>query len=434
MFLFDACSPVESGQAYRFTFHESGAWRYHDHLFPEHTGVIRVESVAGYQPPVLHQVFSALVRAPVLLSGLYNKLFLPEETNLIAGKYTLQDIQSSKDYRTEDALSAALDDLEVLRMVNQLGLREALERVFAASEGESLSQCHLATHYVGRAGFDLMGIKVFEQCDTYCQSGCYHGATERLAVSKSSTELLKALEELCAKRETAFDRYQCFHGIGHGFILYAEHALPTALDACRGLAEKPAQEACYGGVFMENVANSGIKGGVVEPQSAWLSATDPHYPCTLFSDDGTVQTWCYQLQLGWMYVVNRGDVEKTIDSCLSAPEGMVGTCFKSFGRFFTAKNLRDPEQAEHFCSLIPRTYYEDCIRGASKLSVDFFGADTTGQAVAFCKGFSDSTAKSICYDRYTQSLPDLFLSKETQGILCAMFEGPYAEQCIQKLK
>ncbi len=41
--IFDACSPLSPGKSYSFTFMYKGEWRYHDHLRPNKTGIIRVE-------------------------------------------------------------------------------------------------------------------------------------------------------------------------------------------------------------------------------------------------------------------------------------------------------------------------------------------------------------------------------------------------------
>ncbi len=41
--IFDACLPIESGKTYSFTFKYVGEWKYHDHLRPNKTGIIRVE-------------------------------------------------------------------------------------------------------------------------------------------------------------------------------------------------------------------------------------------------------------------------------------------------------------------------------------------------------------------------------------------------------
>jgi plastocyanin len=40
---FDPKKPIPPGQTWCFTFDQEGIWRFHDHLFPEFTGVVRVE-------------------------------------------------------------------------------------------------------------------------------------------------------------------------------------------------------------------------------------------------------------------------------------------------------------------------------------------------------------------------------------------------------
>ncbi len=40
---FDACSGLNTGESWSFTFKEKGQWKYHNHLNPNHTGVIIVE-------------------------------------------------------------------------------------------------------------------------------------------------------------------------------------------------------------------------------------------------------------------------------------------------------------------------------------------------------------------------------------------------------
>lgn len=40
---FDPQGPVRSGEEWCFPFALAGLWRYHDHLFPELTGIVRVQ-------------------------------------------------------------------------------------------------------------------------------------------------------------------------------------------------------------------------------------------------------------------------------------------------------------------------------------------------------------------------------------------------------
>ncbi|BCX15636.1 MAG: hypothetical protein KatS3mg097_528 [Candidatus Parcubacteria bacterium] len=40
---FDACTSIQPGNSWSFTFNKKGSWRYHDHLIPSFTGTIIVE-------------------------------------------------------------------------------------------------------------------------------------------------------------------------------------------------------------------------------------------------------------------------------------------------------------------------------------------------------------------------------------------------------
>lgn len=40
---FDACTEIQPGDSWSFTFNKQGTWKYHDHLSPSHTGTIIVE-------------------------------------------------------------------------------------------------------------------------------------------------------------------------------------------------------------------------------------------------------------------------------------------------------------------------------------------------------------------------------------------------------
>jgi plastocyanin len=41
--IFDACRPISPGKSYSFSFVHEGEWRYHDHLYPNKTGIIIVK-------------------------------------------------------------------------------------------------------------------------------------------------------------------------------------------------------------------------------------------------------------------------------------------------------------------------------------------------------------------------------------------------------
>jgi len=436
-FLFDSCGNVDPEGSYTFTFHTKGNWTFHDHLFPQYIGQVRVQAVEGYEAPQEYITALQFAKIPEQIASIPD-FFLRQIARLgnwltgkkspepLYGPYGAGDLVTYKNYELESATATTADDLETMRMINQIGLARTLEKIVEEAKGQPDTLCHLPAHVVGRAAFDLVGVKVFEGCDLSCHSGCYHGALEKLAASSDPLELFDQARALCSARETVFDRYQCFHGIGHGFMLFSHYKLDEALDACRTLGTNPARDACYGGVFMENLAGDGsIVGATVRR----VSDTDLHYPCSALGNDPTAQQWCYDLQGGRFLFVNQNDFAAASKECLNAPASMQATCFKSLGRSSASGNLDTPQVTEQFCSTVPSAYYDECIVGGSKLAIDFPGPDPDGGAVRFCKGLSSSVAKKVCYDRYTQSLNEMLSSREERLAVCAMFESPYDTSC-----
>ncbi|MBX9765523.1 hypothetical protein K2X83_02690 [Patescibacteria group bacterium] len=428
---FDACRGVEPGETYGFTFDEAGEWKFHDHAHSERRGVVRVEPVTDFRPTPLRHAFSFAVGIPDILRTFFDSA-RSNTGSLIAGKYSYSDLVTSKDYRTESAREATLNELDTLRMVYQIGVSEALRRSASDTEGGSLIRCHTAGHYIGRAGVDLFGVDALRQCDVSCHSGCYHGVMERLGQDENGSQLLKSLIGYCAGLPTEFEQYQCFHGMGHGYMLFSGLDLDQSLRACEETGSESAKFSCYGGVFMENVQQGSGEPGVVghlPGAEKLLSRSDLQYPCTRFISNVPALQMCYNTLVTWIKKALEDDVSAVIETCLEAPEVGRPWCFRSFGRSFAGGDFQFPDRSEHYCGLVPEPYRDDCITGVSKLAVDFYGIDHSGQSVAFCKGLAKREFKEICYNHFTMRLPELFLRETDRLSLCERFESPFNESC-----
>ncbi|MBY0111039.1 hypothetical protein K2Y00_03520 [Patescibacteria group bacterium] len=430
--VFDSCAGITSGNSYSFTFHTQGAWTYHDHLAPTLQGRVTVSPVPQYQEPFLHAAYATIVRFPEHLDFFIRDLFIAPGEERIAGKYTQEDLKTDTDYSVERILDIAENPLEVLRAVHQIGVVEGLSRIFEESGYEATQACHVAAHEVGRAGFQLFGIKVFEQCTTACHSGCYHGALEELATAKNSHDLLQETTAYCGSLATPYERYQCFHGVGHGYMIYSGYDLPAAVHSCRLLGEGN-NVGCYTGVFMENLAQADNNLSGREPLiTTWISPEDAHFPCSQFPDDALVSAMCYSAQISVAHALLQ-DLPEIIEFCNDAPAHARALCFRGIGRELNGFHGQKPSQAEQMCAQVPSSYYSECIIGASKLAIDSLGLDTTAQAAGFCAGFSDTHAKSICYEFYSSYIPTLFISLSTQEGVCARFETPFDAACMESL-
>lgn len=339
------------------------------------------------------------------------------------GSYSAVDLITFTDYRRASVPDLTNDEREIMRMIHQLGLTETMQKV-ASDPGYQKDDgaCHGAAHVVGYAAFDLMGTKALEECTTLCFSGCYHGALQRMSVRTGTGpgELARTLTELCSARTTLFERDQCFHGAGHGFLLQAKYEIDPALLECRSFERPEDIYSCYRGVFMENYVGDG--------NDTRFSRTDLHAPCNRYADDTAAQTACYRMQATHFLTVYEDDFTKASAECLRAPVSMQATCFKRLGQLASVTD--DPSgSTETFCRSVPEKYGNECILGGLGEVIDFNGIDPEGSPAHFCRGLKESEAKDVCYEEYARQLKDLFPDKEERLTLCALFEAPYQESC-----
>lgn len=340
------------------------------------------------------------------------------------GPYIGSDLITTVDYRRVNIPTIIGDELEVMRMIRQLGLSAAMQEVAAdpAYQGRD-GQCHGAAHILGYAAFDLLGTSALASCSTLCFSGCYHGALQRMAlrVGSDTTGAVAELEQLCSTRETVFERLQCFHGAGHGFLLQANYQLVPALAQCRNLTAPGDVYECFMGVFMEHYVGEGSE--------TRMSRTDLHYPCTQFGDDPHVQETCYRMQPTHFLDVYEQNFDQASEECLRAPISMRPACFKRLGQLSGVDTDDPPGKTEAFCATVPAAYMDECITGGLRQVINFNGIDPSGTAAFFCRKLVDADAKRICYEDYAAQLPDLFTDAVTRLSLCDLFEEPYRKTC-----
>ncbi|MEK9176819.1 MAG: hypothetical protein AAB923_00830 [Patescibacteria group bacterium] len=333
-------------------------------------------------------------------------------------------------YDNADIPEVIRDGGETTRMIKKLGLPKTLTLIAHSPAYEfNGGECHAAMHAVGRAAFDLIGIKAFEQCDTSCFSGCYHGVLQELAVRSGSAGLVNEIRILCDARPTVFERYQCFHGSGHGFLLSDDYDIRAALGTCESFGTDVARDSCYEGVFMESLTGDPEAAGVLGIEEA--SRADPHFPCTLFAGNESVQAACYKYQPSRFLENFEMDYAAASAECLRAPAYARAECFKRLGQHAATDVADPPRSAERFCTSVPSEYFEDCIRGGLRQAIVFPGVDPDGGAVSFCRGLASSGAKRACYKDYGRYLADMFPEREVRLRICGMFEAPYDLECAQ---
>lgn len=420
--MFDSCRGIKPGETYTFTFEEPGEWRYHDHLFPRFTGVVRIRRTSPFPesptptPVSMKQTGKSIFNFEFIYEKLRDLFTAPEPPGT--------------DYSNLAVMTYSKDKTKLAEAVKQLGIKKIMEKLVAESDGGSAVDCHSEAHYIGRIGYELVKEKAFEQCDASCHSGCYHGAMEVLLSEKGTENLNKNIDEVCNTFDTHFGYYECLHGIGHGLTAYLDYDIPLALKSCKSLSDDFKISSCYGGVFMENIV-AGQGGGAKGPghETEWLNKTDPLFPCNTLEQDEAVQAQCYGMQTSWMLTISGYDFDTVASQCLKAPAEMINVCFSSFGRDAAGNSLRDPVKIVALCEKVEKQYRQSCYYGALNVIIDFWGPGLQGQGSALCKIIPGADTKTKCYELLAGRLQGVFGTEPKWRPVCALFEKEYQYLC-----
>src|SRR5207244_7473383 len=121
-----------------------------------------------------------------------------------------------------------------------------------------LSNCHPISHMIGAGGllhYEGNVAKAFAAGNGTCGSGYYHGLLQWKLAGVQPNQVAHVARTVCTDpqiRASAFNYYQCNHGLGHGLMLYTALDLPQALRFCHQLQTRLDSIECSGRVFMEN--------------------------------------------------------------------------------------------------------------------------------------------------------------------------------------
>lgn len=174
--------------------------------------------------------------------------------------------------------------------------------------------------------------------------------------------------------------HECAHGLGHGFMGILNNELFEALQACDALTDRWEEDACHGGVFMENTV---AHDSPAHP-SKYLRADQPLYPCT--DVDTRHKTRCYPTQISYALKTQGKDFAKVFGLCGEDANDFRPTCYRGLGRAAAQQSiseLRSPRSASKPCMLAED--YEarfNCVIEAARYFVHYYRSDE--QAKAFC--------------------------------------------------
>jgi hypothetical protein len=279
-------------------------------------------------------------------------------------------------------------------LVHNSGIDDAFADLKARYPNNSYvqSQCHPLTHVIGRTAAESFNkvSDAYQQGDSYCWSGYFHGVLEAFAHKIGLTNLRTQINSMCADLNTdgkyGFDYYNCVHGIGHGLMAVTDDELFDSLGYCDGLTGDWEQQSCAGGVYMENIIADGLN-----HVTKYLDPEKPLYPCSGSPDK--YQNSCYLMQTSYMLKINGGDFAKTFQWCRDAG-AFQDTCNQSLGRDASGRSVSDGQKTKDICMLGPsENEKNNCVIGAVKDFISYFHSDV--QAKAFCNLF-DGKIQTDC--------------------------------------
>lgn len=295
------------------------------------------------------------------------------------------------------------------RRYSTLTKQEDIKTVFADLRGVYAdntyvqSQCHQITHVIGRVVAETAESvgKAYQQGDSFCWSGFYHGVIEQVAKNMGKDEFIAQLNTLCADVEAesrySFYHYNCVHGLGHGVMSISDNELFESLQSCKSIIDNWNMLSCVGGVFMENVMSDPATNPT--HTTNYLRPSEPMYPCTAVASEFKEQ--CYLMQTSYALRQVGQDFARGFELCAAVDSGFSPTCYQSLGRDASGNSVSNVASTIRNCEL--GTSYEqqaNCAIGAVKDFISYHSDDV--QAKVLCDSFSDGAVKSICHQTATE--------------------------------
>ena len=332
-------------------------------------------------------------------------------------------------------------------LVAARGVRTALGTldVLGTRDAQLRTDGHVYAHAIGitagRAARADVG-RAFASCTEIFQSGCYHGVIQAYFEDVRAVDTSAANGLCSAFRSPAADqwlRFQCVHGMGHGFMMVYDHDLPRALAGCDLLSEGWDRESCYGGAFMENVVNATAPHHApnvlhshvaahhhnAAPPFKALDPSDLQYPCSIMAQRYLVA--CYNMQTSVMMFFTHGDMAVTARSCLAAPQPLRPVCFQGMGREVSAWSHQDHHEAIRMCSFASAEYQPWCHVGVVKNFIDLTAKPADG--IAYCRSVTGAANRRQCYEAVGEQIGTLRNNATEREAACGPVVADYRDAC-----
>jgi plastocyanin len=310
----DACSALNPGETYSFTFDQEGEFGMHDHLFPGFTMVVKV---AGSEK----------------------------------GANTNQGNITGIDYLQEEK------KVKLMSKKDPVKAWEYLKTTYYKSDSVQYAGAHSLVHIAANELYNKFGLEGLKTCDYKFSYGCHHGVIEALLIKKGDGGI-EEIENYCAV-EFLPNRTQdfggCIHGVGHGLVTWHGNDLRKSLKGCEAVREDY-RYSCFDGVYMEYVTS-------VPPH--FFDRFHPWKLCINLPDDH--QPKCAKYQSAIAEIKFNLGFEEMAKICESAPRDVLEReCVIGLSSYIGRIVNGDTKEIQKRCYYLqPKNRY-DCILSAGQ--------------------------------------------------------------------
>lgn len=269
----------------------------------------------------------------------------------------------------------------------QLGPADALSVLKAhAQRNQRLDEsCHDTTHAIGEVAALMQPIsEAMFLGDTTCGSGFYHGVIATTTVQVDPENLNAVLTSGCASGEQGFHRWECFHGVGHGFVFAANGDIYAGIERCSAIANDSDRGACASGAYMQELADHGT-----DPKYS----DDPYIVCREVGEF-VMRGQCYDM-LANVIMIHRDTAATQWAVCDTVDDEHRGDCYRGLGRArFAGMPFLGPE-IEAFCAEAGAGR-DACYEGAFVNTAAYYGSSE--EAKTHCVELSSEALVRFCRD------------------------------------
>lgn len=365
---FDSCQGVRPGDSWSFTFNKVGVHNFHDHLWPHLKGKVVVQKELKNSSSTLKQkgFWSDLMDLFRQSYGFVVSLFNFDSSE--------QDI-ALKSGSAQDKFYKQLEK-KYTQIVEDKNPKEAITKLKEASASNSRveSVCHDVIHAIGRTSYDKYGS--FQEAAAfrtdYCNSGYLHGVFERYFQAAKNPK--QDLQEQCrsyAKGQRQFDLWQCYHGIGHGFMYMTGGDLQKTLKLCEENL-KDGTESCKNGAMMEVFNQEQLA------KEAAIVNGEPFELCRSVNDRAKGD--CYAYLPTYLLQTEDKSFTETINACSKRGGSFERICIRGTGAEALKRNMDNLDDVFALCKEAG-SYFDQsaCIRGAAGMMINQTGSINAGQ-------------------------------------------------------